>query len=352
MKKIKLLICIISAAVVLFFVGGILLSVIANTLFEQKSAPRWGDKFAQISVFYNADTGIDLSQFQGYDRAIKKKLTENSLSENFVFAYSSLPTSVTLKTADSKSAEVSAAFVGGDYFAFHPYKLLSGNYFDNDTIEPNIIVIDETTAWQLFGSADVSGKMVFINNNPFTVYAVVMPPDDAFTKKTYGTKPRVIISYEAADKALPGFESSSKAINYLEYIIENPVKSTALGVVKDGIGYTDENINIEIVENSSRFNIEKIVPKIPKLPLLEVRDKPIVYPFYENAARIAEIYSEFVWIGIFIVFAVWAVCTVIASKYGIISLKEKAKREIPRLLLNITRRKHKIPDVNNGGNLE
>jgi hypothetical protein len=349
MKKIKLLICIISAATVLLLIGGIVLGVISSRLFEQRSAARWGEDFSQVSVFYNADTGISFSEFQGFDRAIKKKLTENALSENFVFAYSSLPTAVRLTSSDGKSADTSAYLVGGDFFEFHPYKILSGNYFDRETVEPNIIVLDETAAWQLFGSPDVTGKMVFINNNPFTIYAVVAPPGDSFTKKTYGDKPRVFISFAAADMALPGYDSASKSINYLEYIIENPVKATALGVVKSGIGYTDNTVNTEIVENTVRFDIDKIVPKIPKIALLSVRDKPIVYPFYENAARLAETNSAFVWIFIFTVAAVWLVCAFIGGRYGFKKLKETAKREIPRLLLNINRRGHRVSDLDNGG---
>ncbi|MDR0992008.1 MAG: ABC transporter permease [Ruminococcus sp.] len=350
MKKIKLLICIISSTLVLLLFGSIALFIISDTLFEQQASERWGKGFAQISVFYTADTGVSLTTYQGYDRAVKKKLTENSLSENIVSAYASLPTAVTLTTADGKTTAASAYFTGGDFFRFHPYELLSGGYYGSDTVEPNVIVIDETAAWQLFGSSDVSGKAVFIDGNLFTIYAVIRPPDDSFTKKTYGDKPRVFISFAAAEKALKGYDSSIKAINCLEFIIENPVKSTALGIVKDGIGYTDTDIDIEIVENSARFDIDKIVPKIPKLALMGVRDKPMVYPFYENAARIAETQMQFVWILIFIDLAVWLVFSAIGSRYGIITIKEKAKREIPRLLLNINRRKHKVSDGDNGGN--
>jgi hypothetical protein len=343
MKKIKLLICIMSAAVVLLIAGGIVLSVISDTLFEQQASKRWGDGFAQISVFYTADSGVSFTSFVGYDRAISKKLTENSLDEDYVYAYASLPTAVMLKTSDGKSADVSAYFTGGDFFQFHPYEILSGSYYGGDTSQPNVLVLDQTSAWQLFGSADVAGKTVFIDGNPFTVSGVITPPDDSYSNKTYGDKPRAFISFEAADKALPGYDTGVKAINYLEFIIENPVKATALGIVKDGIGYTDDKIDIEIVENSARFDIDKIVPKIAKIPELSVRDKPIVYPFYENAARLAETYVEFVWIILFADIAVFLVAAAIGSKYGITTLKEKVKREIPRLLLNISRRRHKLP---------
>jgi hypothetical protein len=310
MKKIKLLICInITAAI--FIAAGLILSLRPGALlYEQNSAERFAKDYVQLSLFYDADTGISKAGYLSSNRSLEKKLVEGSHPETYAAAYSSLQTKALIKTTDGKSADATAILAGGDYFSFHPYELLSGNYFDSETVSPNVIIIDKTTAWQLFGAYDIAGKLVMINDSPFEIYGVIEPSHDRFSEKTYGDKPRVYISFEAADKIIKGFDDSAQAINVVEYILPNPVKSTAVNIVKDTFSVSDDTINITVKENSGRFSPSKIIPKIPKLGTLGVRDKPLVYPFYENAAVIAETELTFIWTGI-LLFALIPFVTII-----------------------------------------
>ena len=57
-----------------------------------------------------------------------------------------------------KSVSAKAIGVAGDFFLFHPLKLLDGSFFSGSDVMQDYVVIDEDMAWQLFGSNDVAGK--------------------------------------------------------------------------------------------------------------------------------------------------------------------------------------------------
>ena len=50
--------------------------------------------------------------------------------------------------SDRASITARAFGVGGDFFTFHPLKLLSGSYFDGEDLNRDGVVIDENVAWQ------------------------------------------------------------------------------------------------------------------------------------------------------------------------------------------------------------
>ena len=75
--------------------------------------------------------------------------------------------------SDRASITARAFGVGGDFFTFHPLKLLSGSYFDGEDLNRDGVVIDENVAWQLFGSNNVAGMYVEINGVQYPVRGVV-----------------------------------------------------------------------------------------------------------------------------------------------------------------------------------
>jgi hypothetical protein len=309
MKKNKLLICLNIIAAVFIIAGFIAAALTKEPFFEQETAERFGEGYEQLTVFFNADVGISQDDFLSKHSDVMKKLVEGSLSENILYAASSLQTNAEINT-DLKKVSVAATLTAGDYFSFHPYKLLSGNYYDSETVSPNVIILDEAAAWELFGAFDVAGKFVTIGGNIYEIYGVIDEPSDRFTKDVYGIKPRAFISLAAAQNVIPGFDSKTKVINIIEYVLPNPVKSTAEGILKEVFSVDELTIDKEIKINTNRFGASRIIPKIPKINALGVRDKPLVYPFYENAAIVAETESTFVFAGI-LFFALIPLVTII-----------------------------------------
>jgi hypothetical protein len=338
MKNIKLLICINSIAAVLIAALLILCASFSDVLFEQKSAERFAKGYAQLSLFYNADTGLSLDAFRTNERTLAKKMAEKSLPETYKYAASSLQTAVTINSDDGKSSNVSATLTDGDYFVFHPYEILSGSYYGRETITPNVLVLDEKAAWELFGATDVAGKIVTIKGNVFEIYAVIKPQSDDFTKKTYGEKPRAYISMAAAEKVLSNYTSGTELINIIEYILPNTIKSEAMGIVKDTYAIDENTIDIEAIENTNRFSPLRIIPKITKITSLGVRDKPLVYPFYENAAVLIETTMAVLWFFILLFAVVPFVSAIILIRKAVKMRKkifEKALAGAKKLITNI-----------------
>jgi hypothetical protein len=365
MKKKKLLICINIIAAFLIAVCLIAATRPRAVLFEQNAAARWAEEFVQLTAIYNADTGISQTEFLTSDRSVSNKLIEASLNEGINSAYSSLQMSVTIKTADGKSSDTTAVLAGGDYFGFHPYTLLSGSYFDGETIAPNVVVLDKTAAWQLFGSYNISGQIVTIGSSVFEVYGVIELPSNRYAGKALaygesGANPHSYISYASAEKIIPGYADSTKAINVVEYLLPNPVKSTATGIFKEAFSITDESIDVTVFENTNRFSPLRIIPKIPKFNTLGVRDKPLVLPFYENAAVIAETELTALWAGILFIalvpFGTLVILLIFAYKRrkqigkqilaGIKKLFINIKKTIKKLIEKIKNRKKKTEAQN------
>lgn len=97
-------------------------------------------------------------------------------------AWSGTATSVAVSGPAGKS-NVKTYGVGGDFFLFHPYTLLSGSYIAESDFAQDRVVLDENLAWQLFGSSDVAGMEVTIGERNYPVAGVVRLEDDKATKK-------------------------------------------------------------------------------------------------------------------------------------------------------------------------
>ena len=140
-------------------------------------AERWikTDDVAQISCFFSVDANITEDRIQEFQHSIDNALTEASVvqeSENpgarlWADAYSA-DGKISL-ASDRSSLEADAIGIGGDFFLFHPLKLVSGAYFSGNDLMQDYCIIDEDAAWQLFGSSDVAGMTVFINRIPHIV---------------------------------------------------------------------------------------------------------------------------------------------------------------------------------------
>ena len=90
-----------------------------------------------------------------------------------------------------------AVGVGGDWFYFHPMTLRSGSYIREDDLVHDTVVLDEETAWRLFGGMDLNGMTVRINDIPFTVVGVVKRENDFATRAAYSQDAVIYMHYDA-----------------------------------------------------------------------------------------------------------------------------------------------------------
>ena len=259
---------------------------LANLLPSQKAAQRWqgdGDlPFSQITCFLPADQTIGLKEVSTFRNEAAKKLEEAALDVQGDARYMLDAWSTTGKVyTDGKHGrgEASVIAVGGDYFDFHPLRLLSGDYIRQSDLMKDRIILSEDVAWMLFGGTDLAGMTMKLNGIPFVIAGVVAPESDFASKKANSDTLDLYMSY---DMLLQMDENTS--INCYELILANPVKNFAMNVVRDkfpiGRG--------EILCNTTRYDYGEMLGLIGKFGSRGSQISGAVLPYWENAARMTE----------------------------------------------------------------
>ena len=174
-------------------------------LYDQQMATRWsreGD-VAQISVFFSESEGGDADYFKGIEQSINHALQQASITtekENARLWIDAVSKSgeVTLRS-ERAEIELKAIGVSGEFFQFHPQKVLSGALFSGDSIMQDGVVIDKETAWQLFGSSNVEGMQVMIGQVPHFIAGVIEKPTGRLQKSAGLEKQVCYLSMESLE---------------------------------------------------------------------------------------------------------------------------------------------------------
>lgn len=314
-----------------------------TVLTSQQTAKSWAgestERFAQVSCFFPKGTSVTPDAVNTFRRTIDGKLSEAGLEQKkkkggyWTDAYAALGT-LTVQS-DRESSDATMVAIGGDFFAFHPYRLLSGSYLNPDDLMQDRVVIDHELAWKLFGGTDLKGQTVKINGKPYYVAGVIERESDKFTQralngqesagseaqKKTGTPPLLFMSYtayaglgsgstgptvptggdtaaasgklapagaSAADTADSGSLASgdSAALSCYEIAMPNPISKFAANIVSEGFKANSP----VIVENSARYDFMSIWSMFKNLGRRSVVTSPVIFPYWENAARVSEVY--------------------------------------------------------------
>ncbi len=254
-----------------------------NGMYSQRMGVRWADSgYSQISCFFSDKSDITEDRINNYHHIVENALTEDSIkaeSENekqVVSCYSARGNIVI--DNNGISIEAKAIGVGGDFFLFHPIKLLQGSYYTSDDIMDDYIIVDEDAAWQLFGSGNIDGMTVYINGVPHIIKGVIRRDSGRINDYAGNNKATVYVSYNTLYKY-----GTCKEINTFEITLPNPVKSYAYNLIKKKIDIDEENM--EVVDNSARYSLESLIKIIADFGSRSMNSKEIVYPYWENAAR-------------------------------------------------------------------
>ena len=298
---------------------------VSNLLPSQQAAQRWkgtGERdFAQVSFFMPATEKLSLDQLYAFRSEMYKKLKGASYDvENekglYVDAWS---TSGSIKvSAGRQSGEVRAFAVGGRFFDFHPLRLLSGSYLSPNDVMDDRVLLDRETAWLLFGAVDLSGMSFSVNGTPFVVAGVYEHENDGFSKTAYGEGMTVYMSYDSYVRLFP----DAKGVDCYEIVMAEPVKGFVHGAAEEKFPIK----KAELVDNSYRFEPERLFKLAKNMSARSMHLGSVVYPYWENAARAAEDRA-----------AVWLVAAVITGAFpGALLLFE--------LIRNAVRGKKKLED--------
>jgi hypothetical protein len=258
-------------------------SVIGNLLEPQEAAKRFrgesDTRFAQVSVFFPVGEGKTASDVNTFRESVDTAITEASLTapENgslWTDAYSA-EAEITV-TGTKGSAEVTALGVGGDWFAFHPLHLRSGGYISETDLMHDKVVLDEELAWKLFGGFDLAGLTVTIGGEPYIIAGVVSHEDDFASEKAYSGEAGLYMYYDAMNAV------SESKISCYEFICAEPISGFTLGVAQTGFP------DAVTLQNTGRFSFSSVLGIIRDFGERAMSTAGVSFPYWENAARLAE----------------------------------------------------------------
>ncbi|MHB1151786.1 MAG: ABC transporter permease [Eubacteriales bacterium] len=295
-KKRHIVLLIITAfLLLLFLVLGAVSASIAAGMLSQEAADRWGAgsiiNYAQISCFISVDAAFTESRISqlrtSVDSALKEAsiTAENPLTKLWIDTYSTETRLSAQTNRGSITASVTA--VGGYFFIMHPMKYLYGYAFSPDDIMQDRVILDTDAAWQLFGSFDIAGRTLNISGKDCIVAGVTERKSDDVSDKllnhAYGDKPRIYISYNLLESINPG-----TPLSCYEAVLPSPISGFALEIIQKKIGI--DVSDIEIIDNSTRYDFFSLTDTIKKLPVRSMRTNRIIYPYWENIAGVTEDY--------------------------------------------------------------
>lgn len=255
-------------------------------LSSQKAAERWAgegeDAYRQVSCFLQESEGLDLNRIYAFRYAILDRLREAGIeadTDTLLFRDAWSLSGKVYVSSDLGHGEVSAIAVGGDFFLFHPLRLLSGSYLAESDLMQDCVLLDEETAWLLFGGTELEGMEIKLDGIPFRVAGVVRREEDFASKKAYTAGRGIYLSYDAY-RAL---HEEAGATCY-ELVLAEPIQDFSLSFVKEkfpiGQGV--------IVENTQRFSFGRALGLVKQFGERSMQTHGVIYPYWENAARCVE----------------------------------------------------------------
>ena len=261
---------------------------LSRMLTAQQEAERWqgeGDMpYKQISCFLPMDQQITLEQIATFRKAAMSRLKEGSLdiSGEEILMQDCWSTTGTVNVSGRHGkGEASVIAVGGNYFDFHPIRLLDGDYLHPEDLMEDRVLLDVELSWLLFGGTSLQGQEVRLNGIPYVVAGVIERESDFASRKAYTSGMGLYVSYEGLQKL---YEDTDIKINCYEYVMANPVKNFALNLAKEkfpiGRG--------EIVCNTDRYQFGHLTDIILQYGARSTQSTGVLFPYWENAARITE----------------------------------------------------------------
>ena len=284
----RIILIAVNALLLIAFIVCISLSAsLVTPLRSQQAAAAWagqsGERFSQLSAFFPESHSFDSNSIRSLYTSIDSALLSASLEST---QYRTLYTdawsgTINVTIYDERSpVSAKAIAVGGDYFLFHPLYLRSGGYISPNDVMKDRVVLDEELAWRLFGSADLTGFEIMIEDRPFTIAGVISREKDFASSKAYTDGAGLFMSFDAAMI----LSDNEVSINCYEIVMPDPISGFALNALTEAI--SDDSVHI--VENSTRFSLSNSFSAIRSYGEQSMRMDTIGYPYWENAARYTE----------------------------------------------------------------
>ena len=263
-------------------------------------------------------------------------------------AYSTEGETEVTKKLGGKAVKVNVTALGGDYFMFHPMQLLYGNYISGNDLMKDGVVLDENAAWHLYGSSDIVGRYVYINNESYYVTGVVKGPSGRAARKTYGGKDHIYMHFSkfaksgaggtavsaanAGGTGVDGANENGTKITCYEVLFPDMINNYAYNKLKNALGISSENgdsangsssdaadsfigisgkssvysyggsdRDLEVINMSRRFKTASLWQVLKSYGRRSMKTTGIKYPYWENECRMTEDFASLtlIWNGFF-----------------------------------------------------
>ncbi len=275
---------VVIVCLLLFGLISLLEASIRTKLYDQQAADRWAPEggAAQVSSFFAEGEIEDKIYFLGVRDRISKSLQEATITPENETARLWMDAisrggEVTISYG-TKQAKVEAIGVSGDFFDFHVMEFKSGAPFSWESLHTDGIVVDEETAWQLFGSNDVEGMQVMIGQVPHFITGVIEKEAGKMAKAAGLEKPICFLSLES----LTAYGTPKGGYCY-EIVLPDPVKGFGISIVNKAVEV--ETRKVTVVENTGRYEILPLLTILQGFGTRSMSRQDIVYPYWENVAR-------------------------------------------------------------------
>lgn len=277
-------ICLILAAVM--FRGD---RAIIQTLTDQQAAQRWqteGKPYAQTTIFLEEQDGFHQENLSEMYLNVENALTAGGVpSTEYPWLYAASCTmdgTVSTVNGTEASVDVELTLISGDYFRIHEMKLYSGWYMDKDDVMHDQIVLDRQTAWDLFYSENVAGQYVYLNGCSYIVAAVADLPEGKYNEMAGGKTQRAWIMADS-----PGITQEGLCFTTIEMVLPQPIDQFAATTIKSALAGFIPDSTLAL-DNTGRFSLVRRWEVLRTLTTRGIAEGRVFYPYFENAARLAE----------------------------------------------------------------
>ena len=282
-------------------------------------------------------------------------------SKLWIDAYSSEATCTVVKEKTdimpSTSTEVTLTGIAGDYYLFHPMKIISGAFLSEDTVDPKKIVIDKELAFKLFGYYEAAGQEVTINQRVYTIVGVVQQGSTKIDKKTTGDLMHAYVLFDelaylstadsgagagAGGTVISGGKStgantsvnsdpqgdvdpSNLAVTCYEVVLPNKIDGIAMQNFKSAMESAGKvTKNFLFVDNTSRFSLLRLYNTVFPIGETAMNRQKYELPYWERSAQMAESVVVFWW-----VIEAAGILTVLSFGLALYQAKRPVRQQIP-----------------------
>ncbi len=243
--------------------------------------------YTHIAVYFTPDTYLEDDTLKNLYHYVEEKLNKDSIEKDPDHPGARLTASSFIAhgslTVSSPSTTVTLPTMGvwGDFFRFHEQDLLYGGYFSDKDLNQDYCLLDEEAAWKLYGSSDICGKIMYVGDVPLIIRGVFRQPENKMYTEAGASGQFCYVPYEFLKN-----HGMINKISCYEIVMPNPVPNYGMQMLVKELGLEEDEI--ELVENTNRFDMIESIKRIPELKYRAMRTKAVVFPWWENVTRVLE----------------------------------------------------------------